>query len=101
MTILQNLTDTTFRDLGVPRRSLRALLYAIMTKRGFSLRELYRTLETRGANRLRDAHAALDAAVRAADGEQSKNFGPRPDMYVEMAATLIEELYVRFRSDDL
>jgi hypothetical protein len=32
------------------------------------LRELYRTLETPGANRLRDAHAALDAAVRAAYG---------------------------------
>ena len=33
-----------------------------------SLRDLYRTLETPGANRLRDAHAALDAAVRAAYG---------------------------------
>jgi hypothetical protein len=32
------------------------------------LRGLYRTLETPGANRLRDAHAALDAAVRAAYG---------------------------------
>ena len=32
------------------------------------LREFYRTLETPGANHLRDAHAALDAAVRAAYG---------------------------------
>ena len=30
------------------------------------MRELYRTCQTPGANRLRDAHAALDAAVRAA-----------------------------------
>ena len=34
----------------------------------WSLRDLDRTLETRGANRLRDAHAALDAAVFAAYG---------------------------------
>ncbi len=33
---------------------------------GYSLRALYRTLDTPGANPLRDAHAALDAAVRAA-----------------------------------
>jgi len=39
-----------------------------MTGNGWSLRELYRSLETPGANRLRDAHAALDAAVRAAYG---------------------------------
>jgi hypothetical protein len=32
------------------------------------MRDLYRTLETPGANRLRDAHAALAAAVRAAYG---------------------------------
>jgi hypothetical protein len=39
-----------------------------MQSDGWSLRDLYRTLETPGANRLRDAHAALDAAVRAACG---------------------------------
>ena len=39
-----------------------------MAANGWSLRELYRTLETPGANRLRDAHAALDSAVRAAYG---------------------------------
>jgi hypothetical protein len=32
------------------------------------MRNFYPTLETPGANRLRDAHAALDAAVRAACG---------------------------------
>ena len=45
---------------------LRTLRRKIMKSNGWSLRELYRTLETPGADRLRDAHAALDAAVRAA-----------------------------------
>ena len=40
----------------------------IMQSNGWSLRDLYRTLETPGANRLRAAHAALDSAVRAAYG---------------------------------
>jgi hypothetical protein len=39
---------------------------------GYSLCDLYRTLETPGANRLRDAHAALDTAVRAAYGMQEQ-----------------------------
>ena len=39
-----------------------------MAANGWSLRDLYRTLETPGTNRLRDAQAALDAAVRAAYG---------------------------------
>jgi hypothetical protein len=39
-----------------------------MDANGWCLRELYRTLETHGTNRLRDAHAALDSAVRAAYG---------------------------------
>ncbi len=37
-----------------------------MTKLGYSLRALYRTLEEPGANPLREARARLDAAVRAA-----------------------------------
>jgi hypothetical protein len=39
-----------------------------MANNGWSLRDLYRTLETPGANHLRDAQAALDSAVRAAYG---------------------------------
>ena len=39
-----------------------------MAPNGWSLRELYRTLETPGTNRLRDAQAALDSTVRAAYG---------------------------------
>ena len=48
--------------------SLRALRREIMAANGWSLRDLYRTLETPGTNRLRDAQAALDAAVRDAYG---------------------------------
>ena len=47
-----------------------------MDANGWSLRDLYRTLETPGDNKLRDAHAALDTAVRfsslsASDGERA------------------------------
>ena len=48
--------------------SLRALRREIMAANGWSLRDLYRTLETPGTNRLRDAQADLDTAVRAAYG---------------------------------
>jgi hypothetical protein len=37
-----------------------------MAKMNWSLRDLYRTLDEPGSNPLRDAHAKLDAAVRAA-----------------------------------
>jgi len=42
-----------------------------MAELGYSLRDLYRTLEEPGANSLRDAHARLDTAVRAAYGMSS------------------------------
>ena len=48
--------------------ALRALRRDIMRKLNYSLRDLYRTLEQPGDNPLRDAHARLDAAVRAAYG---------------------------------
>jgi hypothetical protein len=43
-----------------------------MQDNSWPLRELYKSLETPGENRLRDAHAALDSAVRAA-------YGMKPD----------------------
>jgi hypothetical protein len=48
--------------------ALRALRRETMRKLNCSLRYLYRTLEQPGDNPLRDAHARLDAAVRAAYG---------------------------------
>ncbi|MGO9244285.1 MAG: DNA methyltransferase [Verrucomicrobiia bacterium] len=49
-------------------RELRQLRRFIMEKNEWSLRELYRTLDTPGDNRLRHAHEVLDAAVRRAYG---------------------------------
>ena len=46
--------------------ALRALRGETMRKLNYSLRNLYRTLEQPGDNPLREAHARLDAAVRAA-----------------------------------
>ncbi len=43
-----------------------------MAVNGWSLRDLYRTLDQPGQNPLRDAHEQLDAAVRAAYGMKAK-----------------------------
>jgi hypothetical protein len=56
------------RAVAVAGRALRNLRLEIMDANNWSLRELYKSLETPGENRLRTAHAALDAAVRAAYG---------------------------------
>ena len=56
------------RAVAESARALRTLRREIMDANDWSLRDLYRTLETPGANRLRDAHTALDTAVRAAYG---------------------------------
>jgi hypothetical protein len=65
-------TIERIRAVAEAARSLRRLRHEIMDANGWSLRDLYRTLETPGENRLRDAHAALDTAVRAA-------YGMKPD----------------------
>ena len=72
------LTSAATRDLEKIRAvadaalALRTLRHEIMQDNGWSLRELYKSLETPGENRLRTAHAALDAAVRCA-------YGMKPD----------------------
>lgn len=48
--------------------ALRGLRNEVMQRQGWSLRDLYRTLDTPGKNPLRDAQERLDAAVRAAYG---------------------------------
>jgi len=48
--------------------ALRTLRREVMAAHGWSLRELYRTLDEPGDNPLRTAHARLDTAVRAAYG---------------------------------
>jgi SAM-dependent methyltransferase len=56
------------RAVAEAARALRALRHEIMDANNWSLRELYKSLETPGENRLRDAHTNLDAAVRTAYG---------------------------------
>ncbi len=55
----------------VAARELRNLRQEIMQDNGWPLRELYKSLETPGENRLRNAHAALDSAVRTVYGMKS------------------------------
>ena len=47
---------------------------------------LYRTLELPGANPLKDAHAALDAAVLAAYGFSPKERGTATDLLAQLLA---------------
>lgn len=61
------------RKVAVAAVALRALRRKVMAKNGWSLRELYRTLDMPGKNPLRDAQEALDAAVRAAYGMKAKD----------------------------
>ncbi|MBE2281893.1 MAG: class I SAM-dependent DNA methyltransferase [Prosthecobacter sp.] len=64
----QEPTPKQMRAVADAAVALRQLRRDTMDKLGWSLRDLYRSLEQPGANPLRDAHAALDAAVRAAYG---------------------------------
>ena len=54
---------------AVQLRKLRAVL---MAEHGYTLRELYRTLELPGDNPLKQAHSRLDTAVRKAYGMKAK-----------------------------
>jgi MmeI, target recognition domain len=64
----QSPTLKNIRAVAEAALALRNLRHEIMHDNGWSLRQLYKSLETPGENRLRDAHAALDSAVRAAYG---------------------------------
>jgi hypothetical protein len=56
------------RAVAAAAITLRKLRHEIMQDNSWSLRQLYRSLETPGDNKLRGAHDALDSAVRAAYG---------------------------------
>jgi SAM-dependent methyltransferase len=64
----QNPTRAQIKAVAEAAVALRALRRETMGKLNYSLRDLYRTLEQPGDNPLRDAHARVDAAVRAAYG---------------------------------
>lgn len=62
-------------------REVRRVRAEALRKLKGGLRTLYRTLELPGANPLKDAHAALDAAVLAAYG-----FDPKQDLLAQLLA---------------
>ena len=79
------------RAVAEAARSLRALRREIMAANGWSLRDLYRTLETPGTNRLRDAQAALDSAVRAAYGMKESEDTLAFLLRVNLALSAVED----------
>lgn len=64
----QSPTPQQVRAVADAAVALRQLRREVMAAQDWSLRDLYRTLDTPGRNPLRDAQATLDAAVRAAYG---------------------------------
>jgi hypothetical protein len=62
-------------------REVRRVRSAALEKTKGGLRAVYRTLELPGQNPLKDAHAALDAAVLAAYG-----FAPKKDLLAQILA---------------
>lgn len=64
----QDPSESNVRNVAKAAIKLRALRRKVMAENEWSLRDLYRTLELEGDNPLREAHAALDAAVRSAYG---------------------------------
>jgi hypothetical protein len=77
----QTATVKAIAAVAVAARDVRRVrAQALPTLKG-GLRALYRTLELPGANPLKDAHAALDAAVLTAYG-----FNTRKDMLVQLLA---------------
>src|SRR5262245_34887758 len=70
--------------MGVVRVGRRVRSEALKAIKG-GLRAVYRTLELPGKNPLKDAHAALDAAVLAAYG-----FSPKEDHLAQLLALNLE-----------
>lgn len=64
----QSPSEGAVRAVAEAAVTLRTLRRSLMQNLGASLRELYRSLELPGQNKLRDAHLALDKAVRVAYG---------------------------------
>ena len=64
----QTPTAKQVRAVAAAAVELRTLRRAVMARLGYSLRDLYRTLEEPGTNPVQEAQAVLDAAVRAAYG---------------------------------
>jgi hypothetical protein len=68
----QSPTLAQARQVVRAARAVRDLRERAMNRNGWTLRELYRSMEMPGENPLKDVHATLDAAVRAAYGMRSR-----------------------------
>jgi hypothetical protein len=77
----QSATVKQIDDVAAAAQRLRLVRAAALPKIKGGLRALYRTLELPGANPLKDAHAALDAAVLAAYG-----FSAKKDLLAQLLA---------------
>ena len=67
-------------------REVRRIRAEALPKLKGGLRALYRTLELPGANPLKDAHTALDAAVLAAYGFAAEKRGAATDLLAQLLA---------------
>ncbi|HEX7571349.1 MAG TPA: DNA methyltransferase [Verrucomicrobiae bacterium] len=77
----QSPTVKQIEDVAAAAQRLQLVRAGALPKIKGGLRALYRTLELPGANPLKDAHAALDAAVCAAYG-----FSARKDLLAQLLA---------------
>lgn len=77
----QSPTDAQIEAVAAAGREIRRIRAEALAYHRTSLRALYRTLELPGKNPLKDAHAALDAAVLSAYG-----FDPRGDLLAQILA---------------
>lgn len=68
----QRPTRGQIAEIAAAAVALRALRREVMSAHGWSLRDLYRTLDEPGDNPLRTAQARLDTAVRTAYGVSPK-----------------------------
>lgn len=69
----QSPTKARVKQVAQAAVNLRQIRQDIMAAHGFSLRDLYRTLELPGQNSLKGAHEKLDAAVRNAYGMKKRD----------------------------
>jgi len=81
----QNPTAKQIDSVSTAAVELRRVRAEVLPKIKGGLRALYRTLELPGANPLKDAHAALDAAVLAAYG-----FSRKKDLLAQILALNLE-----------
>lgn len=77
----QSPTKKAIKTVAEAGREVRRIRAEVLPTLKGGLRELYRTLELPGANPLKTAHAALDAAVLAAYG-----FHPGKDLLAQLLA---------------